>query len=245
MTLDGTNTWVLAAPGSREAIVVDPGPDDAGHLRSVREVVGRAGARVTQILLTHGHLDHSAGARGLSDLTGAPVRALDPAWVLGGEGLRDGDLVAAGGVRVEVVAVPGHSSDSLAFVLVEEALGAVPSVLTGDTVLGRGTSVIAWPDGRLGEYLASLRRLRRLASTRPLGRVLPGHGPVLDDAGRVIEAYERHREARLEQVRTALAEGATTVVDVVRQVYAELDPSLWPAAERTVRAQLDYLGSGE
>jgi glyoxylase-like metal-dependent hydrolase (beta-lactamase superfamily II) len=249
LTLEGTNTWVLGAPGDGEFLVVDPGPEDEEHLRRVVEVVAASGAGVGQILLTHGHLDHSAGARRLGELTGAPVRALDPRRLFGGEGLRDGEVVRASGVRVEVVAVPGHSSDSLAFVLTdddrsedggEDGAGA-PCVLTGDTVLGRGTSLVAWPDGRLADYLASLRRLQVLARTRPLGRVLPGHGPVLDDAGAVLAAYLRHREERLAQVRTALAEGARSAADVVRIVYAEVDPSLWPAAERSVRAQLDHL----
>jgi glyoxylase-like metal-dependent hydrolase (beta-lactamase superfamily II) len=247
LTLDGTNTWVLGAPAARDVLVVDPGPDDETHLLAVRAAVAEAGARVAAILLTHGHLDHSAGARRLGELTGAPVRALDPHWVLGGEGLRDGDVLHAGGLDVEVVAVPGHSSDSLAFVVDDsgEGEGAVPSVLTGDTVLGRGTSVVAWPDGRLGAYLESLRRLRVLAARRPLGLVMPGHGPVLDDAGRVLEGYERHREARLDQVRAALVAGASSAEDVVRVVYAEVDPALWPAARRSVEAQLEYLHTVE
>ena len=108
-------------------------------------------------------------------------------------------------------------------------------------MLGRGTSVVAWPDGRLSDYLASLRRLEALARTRPLGRVLPGHGPVLDDAAAVLTAYLRHREERLAQVRTAVAEGAGSAADVVRIVYADVDPALWPAAQRSVEAQLEYL----
>lgn len=240
MTLDGTNTWLVGRPGSRDVVVVDPGPDDAAHLASVVALASSRGARVRQILLTHGHLDHSAGARSLHDLTGAPVRALDPAHVLGGEGLRAGDVVAAGEARLDVVATPGHTADSLSFVLVEHD-NDPPSVLTGDTVLGRGTSVVAHPDGRLDDYLVSLRRLRELARTRPLGLVLPGHGPVLPDAGVVLEAYERHRLERLAQVRRAVAEGARSPADVVRLVYVDLDPSLVPAAERSVAAQLAYL----
>ncbi|MCU1655476.1 MAG: beta-lactamase domain protein, partial [Pseudonocardiales bacterium] len=109
MTLDGTNSWVLRAPDAREAIVVDPGPDDTAHLAAVAAAAGR----VATILLTHGHPDHSDGARRLHETTGAPVRALDPAHRLGSEGLVEGDVVAAGGVEVRVWATPGHSSDSL------------------------------------------------------------------------------------------------------------------------------------
>src|SRR6266536_5202284 len=148
MTLDGTNTWLLRAPGSPDAVVVDPGPDDKAHLAAV---VGAAG-RVAGILLTHGHADHSAGAARLHELTGAPVRALDPAHRLGDEGLAEGDVVAAAGVELRVWATPGHSSDSLSFVL--DSGGGPPAVLTGDTILGRGTTVVAYPDGDLGAYLA-------------------------------------------------------------------------------------------
>jgi len=228
MTLDGTNTWLLRAPGSGSCLVVDPGPDDPGHLHAVAEAAGE----VTGILLTHGHLDHSAGAAALRALTRAPVRALDPAQRLGGEGLGEGDVVAAAGVEVRVLATPGHTSDSLCF-------GVGDAVLTGDTVLGRGTTVVAHPDGRLADYLDSLRRLHELGTRA----VLPGHGPELPDLAAVTSAYLAHREERLEQVRAALEQLGpdASAMDVVRVVYADVDPVLWPAAELSVRAQLEYL----
>jgi glyoxylase-like metal-dependent hydrolase (beta-lactamase superfamily II) len=228
MTLDGTNTWLLREPGAESCLVVDPGPDDPDHLRAV---VAAAGT-VTEILLTHGHLDHSAGAAALRALTRAPVRALDPTQRLGGEGLGEGDVVAAAGVEVRVLATPGHSSDSLCF-----AVGA--GVLTGDTVLGRGTTVVAHPDGRLADYLDSLRRLHDLGTRA----VLPGHGPELPDLAAITDAYLAHREQRLEQVRAALDQLGpdAAAMDVVRVVYADVDPVLWPAAELSVRAQLEYL----
>jgi len=228
MTLDGTNTWLLRAPGSGSCLVVDPGPDDPGHLHAVAEAAGE----VTGILLTHGHLDHSAGAAALRALTRAPVRALDPAQRLGGEGLGEGDVVAAAGVEVLVLATPGHTADSLCF-----AVG--DAVLTGDTVLGRGTTVVAHPDGRLADYLDSLRRLQELGTRA----VLPGHGPELPDLAAVTSAYLAHREERLEQVRAALDQLGpdAAAMDVVRVVYADVDPVLWPAAELSVRAQLEYL----
>jgi len=119
-------------------------------------------------------------------------------------------------------------------------------LLTGDTVLGRGTTVVAHPDGRLAEYLASLQRLEALAAELDLQQVLPGHGPVLTVPEampvQVLRFYLRHRRARLDQVRAAVAAGAATAPDVVRRVYADVPRELWPAAELSVRAQLEYLG---
>jgi glyoxylase-like metal-dependent hydrolase (beta-lactamase superfamily II) len=233
MTLEGTNTWVVRAPGVEECVVVDPGDDDEEHLRRVA-----AHGPVAQVLLTHRHHDHAAGARRFAELTGAPVRALDPSLVLGSEALGDGDVVAAAGCELRVVATPGHTSDSLSFLLTGPDSG--PAVLTGDTILGRGTTVVAHPDGELGPYLASLRRLGEL----PAGTgVLPGHGPELPDAPAAAAAYLAHREQRLEQVRAALERlGAeATARQVVEVVYADVERVLWPAAELSVRAQLAYL----
>jgi glyoxylase-like metal-dependent hydrolase (beta-lactamase superfamily II) len=237
MTLDGTNTWVLHEPGADVALVIDPGPDHVGHLQAVLAVVDGLGARVSQILLTHAHLDHSEGARRLRDLTAAPVRALDPLQRSGSEGLDEGDEVRAGELLVQVVATPGHTSDSLSFVLPADS-----ALLTGDTVLGRGTTVVAHPDGRLAPYLESLRRLGSLAERGAVDTLLPGHGPALPDAAAVIERYLTHREERLDQVRAAIAAGDRTPRQVVERVYAEVDRALWPAAELSVRAQLDFLG---
>jgi glyoxylase-like metal-dependent hydrolase (beta-lactamase superfamily II) len=233
MTLEGTNTWVLRAPGEEAGVVIDPGEDDEEHLQRVA-----AQGPVALVLLTHRHHDHAGGARRFAELTGAPVRALDPSLVLGSEALGDGDVVTAAGVELRVIATPGHTSDSLSFLL--DGPGADPAVLTGDTILGRGTTVIAHPDGALGPYLDSLRRLAELA---PGTAVLPGHGPELPDAPAVAAAYLAHREERLDQVRRALEVlGAdATPRQVVEAVYADVDPVLWPAAELSVRAQLDHL----
>ena len=230
MTLDGTNTWVLRAPDAPDCIVVDPGEDDEVHLRAVAEH-----GPVALVLLTHRHHDHAGGARRFAEMTGAPVRALDPSLVLGSEALGDGEAVAAAGVELRVVATPGHTSDSLSF-LVE----ADQAVLTGDTVLGRGTTVIAHPDGALGPYLDSLRRLADLA---PGTAVLTGHGPERTDIAAAATAYLTHRRQRLDQVRAALERLGphATAADVVAAVYTDVDRSLWPAAELSVRAQLDYL----
>jgi glyoxylase-like metal-dependent hydrolase (beta-lactamase superfamily II) len=236
MTLDGTNTWILSEPGSALAVVVDPGPLDEGHLRRVVEVAEQAGKRIALTLLTHGHPDHAEGAARFAELTGTRVRALDPELRLGDEGLGAGDVIEVGGLELRVVPTPGHTADSLSF-----HLPADRAVLTGDTVLGRGTTVVAHPDGRLGDYLDSLRRLRSLTVDDGVHTVLPGHGPVLEDAQGAIEYYLAHRAHRLAQVETAVENGHRSPAEVVAHVYADVDRSLWPAAELSVRAQLEYL----
>ncbi|MEV7864647.1 MBL fold metallo-hydrolase [Streptomyces sp. NPDC088124] len=236
MTLDGTNTWIVSEPGSDLAVVIDPGPLDDTHLKAVISAAERAGKRVALTLLTHGHPDHAEGAARFAALTRTDVRALDPALRLGDEGLAAGDVVTTGGLELRVVPTPGHTSDSLCF-----HLPADRAVLTGDTVLGRGTTLVAHPDGRLGDYLDSLRRLRSLTVDDGVDTVLPGHGPVLDDAQGAVEFYLAHRANRLAQIETAVENGHRTPAEVVAHVYAEVDRSLWPAAELSVRAQLDYL----
>jgi glyoxylase-like metal-dependent hydrolase (beta-lactamase superfamily II) len=197
LTLDGTNTWVIAEPGSTAVLVVDPGPSDEGHLRRVLSVASAGDRRVAQIVLTHGHPDHAAGAARFAELSGAPVYALDPALRLGSDGIAAGSVITAAGCAVRVVGTPGHSADSLSLLL--EADGAL---LTGDTVLGRGTTVIAG-DGSLGDYLRTLDELRSLADAAALRLLLPGHGPLLDDPAGVLDYYIAHRRERLDQVRGA------------------------------------------
>jgi glyoxylase-like metal-dependent hydrolase (beta-lactamase superfamily II) len=228
MTLDGTNTWVLRAPGSASCVVVDPGPADPAHLARIAEQ-----APVEVVLLTHGHPDHSEGAGAFGRQVDAPVRSVDPAFRLGGQGLAEGDVIAAAGLSIRVLPTPGHTADSVCFLLDD-------AVLTGDTVLGRGTTVVAHPDGKLGDYLASLRLLAAL----PAGTVaLPGHGPELPDVVAAANGYLAHREQRLAQVRAAVERlgGSPTAREVVELVYADVDRSLWPAAEWSVRAQLEHL----
>lgn len=234
MTLDGTNTWVLAEPGARRVVVVDPGPADPAHLAAIARVVdGRA---VGLVLLTHGHPDHAEGAAEFAAAVRAPVAALDPAHRLGSEGVVDGDQVDVDGFVLEVVGTPGHTADSLSFLLPADG-----ALLTGDTVLGRGSTVVAHPDGRLGDYLHSLHRLEHLAQEREARVVLPGHGPALGDPAGAVAAYLAHREERLQQVRDALAAGAVTADDVVATVYADVPREVWPAARLSVQAQLAYL----
>ncbi len=232
MTLDGTNTWLLRAPDSVSCIVVDPGPLDEAHLPRIA-----ACGPVATVVITHGHPDHAEGAQRFAELVGAPTRAIDPALCRGADPLSDDEVIAAAGLRLRVLATPGHTADSLCLVVEHEGGSAV---LTGDSVLGRGTTVVAHPDGRLADYLASLRRLADL----PAGTLgLPGHGPELPDAAEAARRYLTHREQRLAQVRVAVERlgGAPTARQVVEVVYADVDRSLWVAAEWSVEAQLEYL----
>jgi glyoxylase-like metal-dependent hydrolase (beta-lactamase superfamily II) len=235
MTLDGTNTWLIAEPGAAAVIVIDPGPADEGHLQRICAVTAERGQRVTEIVLTHRHDDHSGGAPRLAELTGAPVRAVDPAHRLGSEGLAAGDVLDSSGCELRVILTPGHTSDSVSLQIPADRV-----VLTGDTVLGRGTAVIS-DDGSLGDYLDSLHRLRALAEATELLQLLPGHGPLLDDPAAVLDFYLAHRAERLDEVRAALAAGDSDPAAIVARVYAAVDKALWPFAESSVRAQLRYL----
>jgi glyoxylase-like metal-dependent hydrolase (beta-lactamase superfamily II) len=230
MTLDGTNTWVLRASGAEYATVVDPGPLDEDHLRRIAEH-----GPIQFVLVTHGHADHVEGAARLSELLGGvAVLAADPAHTIGGDTLDPGEALGGSGLEIQVVDTPGHTRDSVCF-LVES--GNARAMLTGDTILGRGTTVVAWPDGDLGAYLDSLERLTAYENVP----VLPGHGPVRDDCAAVAREYLDHRRERLDQIRAAVAAGATTPEAVVDAVYPDVDPGVRFAAEWSTRAQLDYL----
>jgi glyoxylase-like metal-dependent hydrolase (beta-lactamase superfamily II) len=258
MTLDGTNSYLIAAPGSRSVVVVDPGPLDDAHLATLASA-----GRVELVLITHHHADHSAASWRFAELTGAPVRAADRALCVNGtplaaskEGNGDNESseqpagdqptieeINAAGVRIRVIATPGHTADSVCFHLPDD--GPHGSVLTGDTVLGRGTTILGHPDGTLADYLDSLATLRALGPAT----VLPAHGPTLPDLAAICDAYLAHRLERLDQVRAALAEvgsdldDAATVSQVTDRVYAETDAAVRFAAEASVAAQLAYLRS--
>jgi len=228
LTLEGTNTWILRGGGSDEVVVVDPGPDDDEHVARIAAL-----GRIALVLISHRHGDHTDGIDKLVDLTGAPVRSAGSGFLRGLVGeLADGEVIEAAGVRITVMATPGHTADSLAFVLDD-------AVLTADSVLGRGTTVIDKEEGSLADYLESLRRLRGLGRRT----VLPGHGPDLPDVEGVANGYLLHRYERLEQVRAALREigDDATPRQVVEHVYLDVDEKLWDAAEWSVQAQLDYL----
>lgn len=240
MTLEGTNTWVLRAGEGARSVVVDPGPADQAHLDAVRALgAGEATAGVAVVLLTHRHDDHSEAAAAFAASVGCPVRAADPAYRVGDDGLGEGDVLDVDGLQLLILATPGHTSDSVCVLSTSDG-----SLLCGDTVLGRGPTVVAHPGGQLGPYLDSVRRLRELAADGTVTRLLPGHGPVRDDPVETLDALLAHRQQRLEQVRRAVAAGATTPPEVVAAVYADVDRSLWPAAELSVAAQLDHLAAG-
>jgi glyoxylase-like metal-dependent hydrolase (beta-lactamase superfamily II) len=230
MTLDGTNTWILRAPGSQECVVVDPGPKDKRHLGAIDEL-----GPVALTLITHRHRDHTGGLRRHVRRTGSPARSLDPRFLHGdwSAPLVDGEVIEAAGLRIEVVATPGHTGDSVSFVLDD-------AVLTGDTILGRGTTVLDSRDGTLADYLASLERLADLGADKWM---LPAHGPDQPDTAAVANAYIAHRHERLDQVRAALELLGPDAkpMQVVKQVYRDVDKKLWPAARSSVQAQLAYL----
>jgi hydroxyacylglutathione hydrolase len=248
MTFTGTRSYLL---GGRELALIDPGPDDPRH-REALVAAAPAGARVTAILVTHAHLDHSAGARALQARLDAPIlafgeRALSPTMARlaaagglgGGEGidaafapdrrLADGETVAGAGWRLEARHTPGHLGDHLCFAWREgEAL------FSGDTVMGWATTLISPPDGDLGAFLASLARLEA-GSERVY---YPGHGGPLHDPRRMIAWQRAHRTERDAQIRAALAAGPATIPALVAAVYPDLAPALRPAAARNVLAHL-------
>ena len=243
MTLDGTNSWVLTEPGASRSVVVDPGPIEDGHVDEVDEQTGD----VALMLLTHHHFDHSEVAVDFATRKGCPVRAIDTAYCFDADPLVDDEVIDVDGLQLEVVTTPGHTEDSISLLLPAER-----TLLTGDMVLGRGTTVIAWPDGDLASYFESIERMRELATSGEVATLWPAHGPVLEDAVGTLEHYLVHRRQRLGQVEDALAQLGIAVPDtedeelprqVVEIVYQDVDESLWGAAEWSVRAQLAYLHS--
>lgn len=229
MTLDGTNTWVLRGRGSDEMVLVDPGPeDDDEHVARLADL-----GEIPLILISHRHEDHTGAIDKIVERTGAVVRSMGSGFLRGlGGPLTDGEVIDAAGLRIAVMATPGHTADSVSFVLDD-------AVLTADTVLGRGTTVIDKENGSLQQYLDSLQRLRGLGART----VLPGHGPELADLAAVSDMYLAHREERLDQVRGALRELGedASVRQIVEHVYTDVDEKLWDVAEWSVEAQVDYL----
>lgn len=253
MTLDGTNTWILSAPGSdpenahygshpsaqgrgswpgSDVVVVDPGPEDLGHLKAIVDV-----GNVVLILITHRHGDHTDGIDRLHELTGAPVRAALPEHCRDGEPLSDGDTIVAAGMRIQVIATPGHTSDSVSFRIPHDE---PETIITGDTILGRGSTMIDYPDGSLGDYLRSLNVLGRHSGAM----VLPAHAGPLHDIQEICEELTEHRLERLDQVRSVLNElgSGASLEAITDAVYADVPEGVRRAAEHSIAAQLAYLG---
>lgn len=248
MTERGTNTYLV---GSGEVALIDPGPDDAAHRAAILAALA-PGERIAAILVTHPHLDHSAGAPALARATGAPVMGFGPAGTglsatmarLAAEGLADGaegidhafrpdrrltegERLSLGGHTVEVLHTPGHMGAHLAF-----ALGGV--LFTGDLVMGWASSLVSPPEGDMAAYMASLARL----AARPWAVMLPGHGaPVGDPAARLAE-LSAHRRGREDAILAALAMGPTRPADLAARIYRDTPPALLPAASRNVLAHL-------
>ncbi|HVC99560.1 MAG TPA: MBL fold metallo-hydrolase [Candidatus Dormibacteraeota bacterium] len=218
----GTNTWIL--DGDPVAVVIDPGPDDDGHLAAIEERLG--GAPVGAVLVTHSHSDHLPLAERLAAAHRAPV--------LRHPGLADGDLVQVGRVKLKALFTPGHASDHLCFLEEEDR-----AVFTGDLVLGRGSTMITHPDGDMAAYLHSLERLIELNPTV----LFPGHWDPVEEPMRKLTEYREHRLERERQVLRALAEGPAGAPELTRRVYAAevSGEELMRAAGMTLRAHLDKL----
>jgi glyoxylase-like metal-dependent hydrolase (beta-lactamase superfamily II) len=233
MTLDGTNTYLVGAAGTGQAVLVDPGPDDAAHLAAVEAALAARDARCVAVLVTHHHGDHAEAAVPWGTRFGAGVAAADAAVAgSGGRVLTPGERLSLAGTTLDVVATPGHTADHLAFRLESGA------VLVGDHVLGRGTSVVTHPEGDVLAYLESLRRVHDLGPSA----LYCGHGPELtEDPGAVLAYYLAHRAYREHQVLAALADGPRTVEELVAGIYADVPRHLWPAAGQSTRATLAKL----
>lgn len=234
MTLDGTNTWLLAH-GDGSFVVVDPGP-----LMHEERIMQMTVGQISAILLTHRHDDHSACAAALAARSQAPVFASDEEFATSDYTvLRNETHLVFDELSIEVIACPGHTSDSMALLA---SSGNEIALLTGDTILGEGSSIITYPDGDVGAYLNSLDRLESavVAATGPVS-ILPGHGRAHDEALPLIRKYRTHRLERLAQIREAIAEGHVDATGVVDYVYKDVPDTLRPAALMAVEAQLAYL----
>ena len=230
MTLEGTNSYLVFGADA-SAIAVDPGPPDAAHVALIVDIARNAGASITAIAVTHGHPDHAPGAALLHEITGAPVyghrAATFPIDVRCGEG----DRIVAGDAILDVVDAPGHARDHVVFSLASEG-----ALFTGDVVIGRGTIVIAPPNGDMRVYQATLARLRRDFGD---ARILyGGHGAAIGDPRAKLDEYIAHREKRERELLAALASGERTVPELVETMYRDVSVVLWPAAARQIVAYL-------
>ena len=240
-TFKGTGVAVL---GEKRIAVIDPGPDDPAHLAALREALKHE--TVTHIFITHTHRDHSPAARALKEWTGAKTYGFGPhprgknesgiAVEEGGDRdfvpdvtLRDGDIVEAAGLVIECVHTPGHLSNHLCF-----ALRGEKALFSGDHVMGWSTTVVAPPDGDMGDYLESLRKLL----ARDDAVYWPTHGGPIRDPKPFVAAYLEHRLEREAQILAALRDRADTIPAMVERIYTGLDPRLVPAAGLTVLAHL-------
>ena len=237
-TFLGTGTYIV---GRGEVAVIDPGPDLPEHLDAILAAL-EPGERVSHILVTHHHSDHSPLARPLQEKTGAPIYGC-AVGVLAEEStikteagadfgfspdisLCGGGMVLTGpGWTLEAIATPGHTSNHICFALREEN-----ALFSGDHIMGWSTTVITPPDGDMTDYMASLD----LVKARAFSILWPTHGPPITEVTPFVEAYIAHRRAREAQVLEAVAQGHGRIKDMVPVLYAAVDKRLWPAASRSV-----------
>jgi len=228
LTLEGTNTYVI---GERMPIVIDPGPAIDEHLEAVLDEAGQP----SLVLLTHHHPDHAEGAERFAAMARAPLAMYadhPPGVCATAAAIADGQRIDVDGTALVTVYTPGHSSDHLSFYLEAER-----ALLTGDHVLGRGTTVVAHPDGDMAAYMRSLERARDLHATK----LYPGHGPIVDEPDAVLDYYIAHRIEREQQVLGAIDAGLGEVGEMVERIYAAYDRALHAAAALSVRAHLGKL----
>jgi len=238
-TFTGTQTYVV---GEGEVAVIDPGPDDAGHVAALLKALG--GERVGAILVTHTHRDHSPASRPLAEATGAPIVGCAP-LAIPDDGpradaafdfdyrpdvvLADGGRVAIGAHVLEAVATPGHTSNHLCFALV-----GTGALFTGDHVMGWSTTIVSPPDGDMAAYMRSLDRLL----ARDDSVYYPTHGPAIPDPKAHVRALIDHRRMREAQIMEQIGAGEGTIAGMVTKLYTDTDPVLHPAAQRSVLAHL-------
>ena len=227
----GTNTYVVGRPDNGDLAVIDPGPQDDAHLDRVAEV---GAGRIRWILVTHTHSDHSPGAAGLKERTGAELIGFDarddfePDRQAG-----EGFLLGGSGFDLRALHTPGHASNHLCYLLDDDQL-----LFSGDHLMNGSTVVIAPPDGDMAAYLAALRRL----SGMPISVIAPGHGDRIDDPQGKIDEYVTHRLAREEAVASALASAQrATVEQLVEAVYVDVAPAMHPIARFSLWAHLRKL----
>jgi glyoxylase-like metal-dependent hydrolase (beta-lactamase superfamily II) len=235
----GTGTYIV---GRGEVAVIDPGPDDRRHLDAILAAV--EGEKVSHILVTHHHLDHSPLARPLAAATGAPIygcavsgKPLETEVKLEA-GYDDftpdisvcgGAIIEGAGWTIEAIPTPGHTSNHICYALVEEN-----ALFSGDHIMGWSTTVITPPDGDMGAYLASLERVK----ARGFATLWPTHGPPVTAVTPFVEAYIEHRRERERQILGELAAGETRIKAMVPRLYAAVDQRLWPAAAHSVLAHM-------
>ena len=216
----GTNTWIVEA--GPVVAVIDPGPDDEDHLAAIDHRLG--GAAVGVVLVTHGHPDHLPLAQRLASRHGTSVQRYPE--------LADQDVIRVGTLNITALHTPGHCADHLCFWLADDR-----ALFTGDLILGRGSSMVTYPEGDVAAYLRSLERLRAL---RPR-MLFPGHWDPVENGMQKIEEYRAHRLEREAQVLAEVMRGGGTSAELTHRVYGALDEQLMVAAEMTLRAHLRKL----